>query len=303
MVENGIGAAVPRTEDHRFLTETGDCTDDTNLPRQTYAAFVHSTHPHATFTLDTSDAAAPGVVAVLAGGQTLIPTLKQRLANPSDVIDLGGIAGLGGVRREGDAIVVGAMTRHAEVASSAEVRNAIPALAALADGIGDPQVRNAGTIGGSIANADPAADYPAAVVGLGATVRTGRRTIAGDDFFTGLFETALEEGEIVLSVSFPVPRRAAYAKFPNPASRYAVVGVMVAETASGVRVAVTGAGSHAFRVGAMESALGASFTPEAIRDVAVSPDGLNEDIHASAEYRAHLVGVMARRAVTAAAGG
>ncbi len=240
---------------------------------------------------------------VLAGGQTLIPTLKQRLANPSDVIDLGGIAGLGGVRREGDAIVVGAMTRHAEVASSAEVRNAIPALAALADCIGDPQVRNAGTIGGSIANADPAADYPAAVVGLGATVRTGRRTIAGDDFFTGLFETALEEGEIVLSVSFPVPRRAAYAKFPNPASRYAVVGVMVAETASGVRVAVTGAGGHAFRVGAMESALGASFTPEAIRDVAVSPDGLNEDIHASAEYRAHLVGVMARRAVAAAAGG
>ena len=240
---------------------------------------------------------------VLAGGQTLIPTLKQRLANPSDVIDLGGIAGLGGVRREGDAIVVGAMTRHAEVASSAEVRNAIPALAALADGIGDPQVRNAGTIGGSIANADPAADYPAAVVGLGATVRTGRRTIAGDDFFTGLFETALEEGEIVLSVSFPVPRRAAYAKFPNPASRYAVVGVMVAETASGVRVAVTGAGGHAFRVVAMESALGASFTPEAIRDVAVSPDGLNEDIHASAEYRAHLVGVMARRAVAAAAGG
>ena len=240
---------------------------------------------------------------VLAGGQTLIPTLKQRLANPSDVIDLGGIAGLGGVRREGDALVVGAMTRHAEVASSAEVRNAIPALAALADGIGDPQVRNAGTIGGSIANADPAADYPAAVVGLGATVRTGRRAIAGDDFFTGLFETALEEGEIVLSVSFPVPRRAAYAKFPNPASRYAVVGVMVAETASGVRVAVTGAGGHAFRVGAMESALGASFTPEAIRDVAVSPDGLNEDIHASAEYRAHLVGVMARRAVAAAAGG
>ena len=240
---------------------------------------------------------------VLAGGQTLIPTLKQRLANPSDVIDLGGIAGLGGVRREGDALVVGAMTRHAEVASSAEVRNAIPALAALADGIGDPQVRNAGTIGGSIANADPAADYPAAVVGLGAIVRTGRRAIAGDDFFTGLFETALEEGEIVLSVSFPVPRRAAYAKFPNPASRYAVVGVMVAETASGVRVAVTGAGGHAFRVGAMESALGASFTPEAIRDVAVSPDGLNEDIHASAEYRAHLVGVMARRAVAAAAGG
>ena len=240
---------------------------------------------------------------VLAGGQTLIPTLKQRLASPSDVVDLGGVAGLGGVRREGDAIVVGAMARHAEVAASAEVRNAIPALAALADGIGDPQVRNAGTLGGSIANADPAADYPAAVVGLGAAVTTDRRTIAGDDFFTGLFETALAEGEIVVSVRFPVPRRAAYVKFPNPASRYAIVGVMVAETGGGVRVAVTGAGGCVFRAGAMESALGASFTPEAIRDVAVPSDGLNEDIHASAEYRAHLVGVMARRAVAAAVGG
>ena len=179
---------------------------------------------------------------VLAGGQTLIPTLKQRLASPSDVVDLGSIAGLDGVRREGDAIVIGAMTRHADVASSAEVGSAIPALAALADGIGDPQVRNSGTIGGSIANADPAADYPAAVVGLGAEVRTDRRSIAGDDFFTGLFETALSEGEIIVSVRFPIPRRAAYAKFPNPASRYAIVGVMVAETGSGVRVAVTGAG-------------------------------------------------------------
>ena len=162
------------------------------------------------------------------------------------------------------------MTRHAEVASSAEVRSAIPALAALADGIGDPQVRNAGTIGGSIANADPAADYPAAVVGLGATVRTDRRSIAGDDFFTGLFETALEEGEIILSVSFPVPRRAAYMKFPNPASRYAVVGVMVAETAGGVRVAVTGAGGHVFRSNAMEGTLDESFTPEAIRHISIS---------------------------------
>ena len=256
---------------------------------------------------ETLDAASAALAAaadgqVLAGGQTLIPTLKQRLASPSDVIDLGGIAGLGGVRREGDAIVVGAMARHAEVASSADVRNAIPALAALADGIGDPQVRNAGTIGGSIANADPAADYPAAVVGLGATVRTDRRTIAGDDFFTGLFETALGEGEIILSVSFPVPRRAAYMKFPNPASRYAIVGVMVAETGGGVRVAVTGAGGHVFRSGAMEGTLAASFTPEAIRHISISPDGLNEDIHASAEYRAHLVGVMARRAVAAAAG-
>ena len=240
---------------------------------------------------------------VLAGGQTLIPTLKQRLAGPSDVVDLGGVAGLDGVRREGDAIVVGAMTRHADVASSSEAQGAIPALAALADGIGDPQVRNAGTIGGSVANADPAADYPAAVVGLGAEVTTDRRTIAGDDFFTGLFETALEEGEIVVSVRFPIPRRAAYVKFPNPASRYAIVGVMVAETGSGaVRVVVTGAGDRVFRVGEMETALAGSFRAEAIGGVSVPSDGLNEDLHASAEYRAHLVGVMARRAVAAAAG-
>ena len=239
---------------------------------------------------------------VLAGGQTLIPTLKQRLANPSDVVDLASIAGLGGIRREGDAIVIGAMTRHAEVASSSEVRGAIPALASLADGIGDPQVRNCGTIGGSIANADPAADYPAAVVALGATVRTDRRTIAGDDFFTDLFETALEEGEIVVSVTFPIPRRAAYAKFPNPASRYAIVGVMVADTGGGIRVAVTGAGVRVFRVGAMEDALDASFSADAIGGIQVPQDGLNEDIHASAEYRAHLVGVMAKRAVAAAAG-
>ena len=238
---------------------------------------------------------------VLAGGQTLIPTLKQRLASPSDVVDLGSIAGLDGVRREGDAIVVGAMTRHSDVASSPEVQSAIPALASLADGIGDPQVRNCGTIGGSIANADPAADYPAAVVGLGATVRTDRRSIAGDDFFTGLFETALEDGELIVSVSFPIPQRAAYAKFPNPASRYAVVGVMAAETGSGIRIAVTGAGDRVFRASAMEAALTGSFRADAIRGISVPSDGLNEDIHASAEYRAHLVGVMARRAVAAAA--
>ena len=239
---------------------------------------------------------------LLAGGQTLIPTLKQRLASPSDVVDLGSVPGLGGIGRDGGAIVIGAMARHAAVASSSEVRDAIPALAALADGIGDPQVRNCGTLGGSIANADPAADYPAAVVGLGATVRTDRRTIAGDDFFTGLFETALADDEIVVSVRFPVPRRAAYVKFPNPASRYAIVGVMVAETGDGVRVAVTGAGDSVFRVGAMEAALAGSFGADAIRGIPVSPDGLNEDIHASAGYRAHLVGVMARRAVAAAAG-
>ena len=239
---------------------------------------------------------------LLAGGQTLIPTLKQRLASPSDIIDLGSIAGLDDVRREGDAVVVGAMTRHADVASSPEVTEAIPALAALADAIGDPQVRNCGTIGGSIANADPAADYPAAVLGLGASVRTDRRTIAGDDFFTGLFETALEDGEIIVSVSFPVPRRAAYAKFPNPASRYAIVGVMAAETRTGVRIAVTGAADHAFRATSMETALAGSFSADALAGVSISADGLNEDIHASADYRAHLVGVMARRAVAAAAG-
>ena len=256
---------------------------------------------------DTLDAAAAALAAaedgrLLAGGQTLVPTLKQRLASPSDIVDLGSIPGLDGVSREGDAIVVGAMTRHCDVASSPAVRDAIPALASLAERIGDPQVRNCGTIGGSIANADPAADYPAAVVGLGATVRTTRRTIAADDFFTDLFETALGDGEIVVSVRFPVPRRAAYAKFPNPASRYAIVGVMVAETASGVRVAVTGAGDRVFRVGAMEEALAAGFGADAIRDISIPEDGLNEDIHASAEYRAHLVGVMARRAVAAAAG-
>ena len=239
---------------------------------------------------------------VLAGGQTLIPTLKQRLASPSDVVDLGSIAGLDGIRREGELVVVGAMTRHSDVSSSAEVRGAIPALAALADGIGDPQVRNSGTIGGSIANADPAADYPAAVVGLGASVQTDRRTVPGDNFFTGLFETALEDGEIVVSVSFPVPRRAAYAKFPNPASRYAIVGVMVAETAGGVRVAVTGAGDRVFRASSMEAALAGNFSPSAIAGISIPPDGLNEDIHASADYRAHLVGVMARRAVAAAGG-
>ncbi len=239
---------------------------------------------------------------LMAGGMTLIPTLKQRLARPSDVIDLGGIVELKGIRRAGNALVIGAMARHAEVAHSDVVRSAIPALAELAEGIGDPQVRNRGTIGGSIANADPAADYPAAVVGLGATVETNKRKIAADDFFKGLFETALEDGEIVTAVSFPIPEKAAYMNFPNPASRYAIVGAFVAKTGGGVRVAVTGAGPSVFRVAAMEQALAKSFTPDAIKDIKVAADGLNADIHASAEYRAHLVTVMARRAVAAAAG-
>ena len=239
--------------------------------------------------------------AYLASGHTLLPTMKQRLASPSDLIDLAGIDELRGISRDGGAVVVGAMTPHAEVAASAAAAGALAALAALAEGIGDPHVRNRGSIGGSIANADPAADYPAAVLGLGATVRTDRREIAGDDFFSGMFETALEPGEIVTAVSFPIPRAACYAKFPNPASRYAIVGVMAARTASGVRVAVTGAAPCAFRVPEMERALAADFAPEALEGIAVPESDLNDDIHASAEYRAHLVGVMARRAAAGCA--
>jgi carbon-monoxide dehydrogenase medium subunit len=237
---------------------------------------------------------------LMAGGQTLLPTMKQRLASPSDVIDLAAIEGLSGIRRDGDAIVVGAMTSHAEVAASDIVRGAIPALAALAGGIGDPAVRNRGTIGGSVANADPAADYPAGLVGLGATVQTNTRTIPADEFFTAMFETALADDEIVTAVSFPIPDRAAYAKFPNPASRYAIVGVFVSQGAAGVRVAVTGAGASVFRVPEMEQALASGFSATAVAAVAVSADGLNSDIHASAEYRAHLVTVMAKRAAAAA---
>ena len=237
---------------------------------------------------------------LLAGGMTLLPTMKQRLAQPSDLIDLGAVGGLTGISKEGDAIVIKAMTTHAAVAASAEVQANIPALASLADCIGDPQVRNRGTIGGSVANADPAADYPAAVLGLGATVHTNRRAIAGDDFFTDLFETALDEDEMITSISFPVPARAAYMKFPNPASRYAIVGVMVAQTGDGIRVAVTGAGAKAFRVAEMEQALTANFSADAVAGLSVSDDGFNSDIHASAQYRAHLVTVMAKRAVAAA---
>jgi len=239
--------------------------------------------------------------ALMAGGQTILPTMKQRLASPSDVVDLGGIADLKGISVDGSTVVIGAMTRHADVAGSAEVAGAIPALAALAEGIGDPQVRNRGTIGGSVANNDPAADYPAACLGLGATIVTDSREIAAEDFFTGMFETALQEGEIITAVRFPVPEAAAYMKFPNPASRYALVGVMVARTGGGVRVAVTGAGADGvFRAAELESALSGNFSAGALDGVAVSPDGLNTDIHASAEYRAHLVGVMAKRAVAAA---
>ncbi|MDF2096805.1 FAD binding domain-containing protein [Aquibaculum arenosum] len=236
---------------------------------------------------------------IVAGGMTLLPTMKQRLAAPSDLIDLGGIAKLVGVREDGGALAVGAMTTHAAVAGNDLVKSRIPALANLAEGIGDPQVRNRGTIGGSVANADPAADYPAGLVGLGATVVTNKREIAADDFFTGLFETALEEDELITSVRFPVPQKAAYAKFANPASRYAIVGVFVAQTDGGIRVAVTGAKGSVFRVAEMEQALSGNFSADAVAGIKVPADEMNGDLHASAEYRAHLVTVMAKRAVAA----
>jgi len=237
---------------------------------------------------------------VMAGGMTLLPTMKQRLAAPSDVIDLGGISGIDGISGSGG-VTIGAMATHASVAGSAAVKGAIAALADLAEGIGDPQVRNRGTIGGSIANNDPAADYPAACLALGATIKTDRREISADDFFKGLFETALEEDEIITSVSFPAAEKAAYVKFPNPASRYALVGVFVAKTADGVRVAVTGAGDNGvFRATVLEQALASNFSASALDGTSVSDDGLMSDIHASAEYRAHLITTMAKRAVAAA---
>ena len=237
---------------------------------------------------------------LLAGGMSLLPTLKLRLAQYSNVVDIAALEGIAGIKRDGATLIIGAMTRHYDVASSDVVRQAIPALAALAGGIGDPLVRNRGTIGGSIANADPAADYPAAVLGLGATVVTNQRNIAGDDFFTGLFETALEPAEIIKAVRFPVPLTAGYVKFPNPASRFALVGVFVAKTAGGVRVAVTGAGPCVFRLTEAEAALSKKFATSAIDDIKVDPGTLSSDLHATAEYRAHAVAVMLKRAVDAA---
>ncbi len=238
---------------------------------------------------------------LLAGGQTMIASMKLRLASPSDLIDLAGAADLHGITVDAKGVTLGAMSRHAEVARSADVQKAIPVLAKLAGGIGDRMVRNMGTMGGSVANNDPAADYPAAVLGLNATVNTTTRSIAADDFFLGMYETALQPGEIITSISFPIAKRAAYMKFKNPASRYAMVGVLVAQLADGsVRVAVTGAGPVVFRVAAMEKALEASFTPAAVASIKVPAEGLNSDIHAQADYRAHLITVMAKRAVEAA---
>jgi carbon-monoxide dehydrogenase medium subunit len=237
----------------------------------------------------------------LAGGQSLVQAMKLRLTSPSDLIDLGTIKDLSGIKVSGNAVEIGAMTRHAEVEGSAEVKKAIPSLAAMASLIGDRQVRHMGTIGGSIANSDPAADYPAAVLALNATVTTNKRKIAADQFFKALYETALEPGELITSVSFQIPKRGAYMKFRNPASRFALVGVYVADFGSGnVRVGVTGAGASAFRQAEMEKALSSKFAPEAVAGIKVKPDGLNNDLHASPEYRAHLVTVMAKRAVEAA---
>ncbi len=235
--------------------------------------------------------------AYLSGGMTLIPTMKQRLAMPTDLVDLSDVQAMRGIERQESRLMIGAFTRHADVARSDVVRQAVPALARLAGLIGDNQVRHRGTIGGSVANSDPAADYPAAVVGLGADVVTNKRTISSADYFQDLFETALEPGEMIVRIEFSIPRRAAYRKFPNPASRYAVVGVMVAEFDTGVQVGVTGAGACAFRASTLEAALTADLRPEAIAGVDIPDAGFNSDLHASAEYRAHLVGVMARRAV------
>ncbi|CAG0985807.1 aerobic carbon-monoxide dehydrogenase medium subunit [Burkholderiales bacterium] len=236
----------------------------------------------------------------LAGGQSLVAAMKLRLAQPGHVVDLSGLAELKGIRREGDAVSIGAMSRHADIASSDVVKGAIPALAALAEGIGDRQVRNVGTIGGSLANNDPAADWPAAVLGLNATVHTNKRKVPADEYFRGMYETALADDEIIVSVSFPVPKKAAYAKFPNPASRFALVGVFVALSGPGVRVAVTGAASSVFRCKPLEDALARSFTAAAAKAVKVDAAGLNADLHGSPAYRAHLVSVMAARAVTSA---
>jgi aerobic carbon-monoxide dehydrogenase medium subunit len=238
---------------------------------------------------------------LLAGGHSLIPVMKLRLARPSAIIDLSRVEGLSGIELKGRSIVIGAMTKHNDVATSPVVKDALPALAAVPESIGDPQVRNVGTLGGSIANNDPNADYPAACLGLGATIITNKRRIGADDFFTGLFETALEPDEIITKVQFPIAKKAAYQKFKHPASGFALVGVFVSKRGPEIRVAVTGAGANGvFRVTAFEEALKKRFAAKSLEGLTVPADGLNNDIHASPEYRAHLVGVLARRALAAA---
>jgi carbon-monoxide dehydrogenase medium subunit len=245
---------------------------------------------------DAARLAAAGAQA-LAGGQTLLASMKQRLASPDQLIDLSGIKELAGIRREGNAFVIGAMTRHADVAANAEIQAALPALADLASHIGDRQVRAMGTLGGSVANNDPAACYPSAVLALGATIHTSARKIAADDFFLGMFATALNDGELITAISFPIPKRAVYMKFKQPASRFALVGVFIAQFDAGVRVAVTGAANGVFRHPGLEAALGKSFTPQAAAAVSIDASELNADIHATAAYRANLISVLTQRGV------
>ena len=258
---------------------------------------MHAFKYHRPSSVDAAAALAKGDAKILAGGQSLVQAMKLRLAAPTDLIDLGTIKDLAGIKADGKSVTVGAMTRHADVANSADVKKTIPALAAMAGMIGDRQVRAMGTCGGSIANSDPAADYPAAVLALNATIATNKGKHEADKFFKGLYETALKDGEIITSVTFQAPKRAAYMKFKNPASRFAIVGVFVADFGGQVRVAVTGAGPCAFRQADMEKALSAKFAPESVANIKVKQDGLNTDLHASAEYRAHLITVMTRRAL------
>ncbi len=256
--------------------------------------------PHSVDEADLALKAMPGAK-LLAGGQTLLPTMKQRLNKPATVIDLGAIAALKSISRKDGMLVIGAMATHFDVANSTDVKDAIPNLANVAENIGDPQVRNRGTIGGSLANNDPAADYPAAALALGASFKTSKRMLTAEQFFNGLFATALQENEILTEIHFPLPKRFGYAKFSNPASRYALVGVAVAETAAGVRVAVTGAGADGvFRVPDMEAALAKSFAANAVSGITLDPKNLGSDMHAAADYRAHLIGVLAKKAVTLA---
>lgn len=248
--------------------------------------------------IDDAKAALTGDAKLLAGGQTLLPTLKLRLAQHEKIVDLGAVADLKGIRKDGDKLIVGAMATHAAVAESAEVQSTIPGLATLAEGIGDPAVRHRGTIGGSVANNDPAADYPAAVLALDAAIHTTKRTIAADDFFDGIFGTVLEDDEIITAIAFPTVESFNYAKFPNPASRYALVGAAVAKTASGVRVAISGAGqAGVFRWTDAEAALATNFSAGAMDSLSVDPSTLMSDLHADSDYRAHLVKVMTKRAI------
>jgi carbon-monoxide dehydrogenase medium subunit len=264
---------------------------------------VHHTHYHRPTTVAdvVKQLSQHGDDKIIAGGQSILPSMRLGLTSIEGFIDLNGIAELKGIKADGSGVRIGAMTTHAEVAAGKDVQAKAPAIACLAAGIGDRQVRNRGTIGGSLANSDPAACYPAGALGMGATIHTNTRSIAADEFFKGLFETALKPGEIITAVTFPAVEKAAYIKFKQPASRFAIVGVFVAKTASGARVAVTGAGAHAFRVKALEDRLNAKWAPESCDGVTIPADGLNSDLHGSAEYRAHLIPVLAKRAVAAAA--